>query len=613
MQNRNPLLMKLCRLLLLLGIVASMMSFSLPAFAAEGGSCGPKLKWELSGDTLTISGSGNMTNFKDDELAPWYDSAEHIRIVNLPSGLTSIGDLAFYGCTNLTSINIPDKVTSIGEYAFAECTSLTQVKLGTGVQIIEKGAFYHCESLTSISFPESLTSVGNKAFYRCNSLSYVTVPSTVTSMGTEVFAYCEGIVRATINASLTKLPDWTFYGCSNLTDVSLAPSISKVGGYAFEQCENLNGIYTQSGSTSTAYQIEQSIKNSDTSNTSGFVASYDIPETSVVTKEEDNVYTEIKVTQTGDSVVTEKSITDFSNETEKPKIIIEATVNNSGDWKKTVEIVENAINRENFNSITVDIQLAGETVEAADIALFAGKNVTLRLITISGTIWKLDMSELSEKDFSGIYNLGVSLIENEKAKKKIASETVYQMKFADRIKFNVTVGVKVGYPYGLATLYEKKGRSYEIIKTMIIDNDNYAWFSLAGVDKSAKYYIGLDVEGLTIEDAIVPQTMYKQYDLDENDAYLMDENGMQYRITGRSSRWGITGKQFAIYVGVAIAAMVLIVGFVMITLNIIKKSKEKYERMAEEEALKEQAEEEALRMEIMKELLGENDDSIKKE
>ena len=45
----------------------------------------------------------------------------------------------------------------------------------------------------------------------------------------------------------------------------------------------------------------------------------------------------------------------------------------------------------------------------------------------------------------------------------------------------------------------------------------------------------------------------------------------------------------------------------MFTLYIIKKSREKYERMAEEEAIREQEEEEALRMEIMKELLGEND------
>ena len=35
--------------------------------------------------------------------------------------VTSIGEYAFVGCSNLTSINIPEGVTSIGENAFASC------------------------------------------------------------------------------------------------------------------------------------------------------------------------------------------------------------------------------------------------------------------------------------------------------------------------------------------------------------------------------------------------------------------------------------------------------------------------------------------------------------
>ena len=41
--------------------------------------------------------------------------------------VTSIGDLAFYGCTGLTSIAIPGSVTSIDWYAFENCTGLTDV------------------------------------------------------------------------------------------------------------------------------------------------------------------------------------------------------------------------------------------------------------------------------------------------------------------------------------------------------------------------------------------------------------------------------------------------------------------------------------------------------
>ena len=45
----------------------------------------------------------------------------------IPSDVTSIGDYAFYGCTNLTSVTIPSGVTSIGSGAFYNCTGLTSV------------------------------------------------------------------------------------------------------------------------------------------------------------------------------------------------------------------------------------------------------------------------------------------------------------------------------------------------------------------------------------------------------------------------------------------------------------------------------------------------------
>ena len=39
----------------------------------------------------------------------------------IPSSVTSIGDKAFYGCSNLTSITIPNSVTSIGSSTFIYC------------------------------------------------------------------------------------------------------------------------------------------------------------------------------------------------------------------------------------------------------------------------------------------------------------------------------------------------------------------------------------------------------------------------------------------------------------------------------------------------------------
>lgn len=50
----------------------------------------------------------------------------------IPNSVTSIGDYAFFNCTNLTSITIPNSVIFIGEHVFSDYSSLTFVKcIGT--------------------------------------------------------------------------------------------------------------------------------------------------------------------------------------------------------------------------------------------------------------------------------------------------------------------------------------------------------------------------------------------------------------------------------------------------------------------------------------------------
>lgn len=84
--------------------------------------------------------------------------------VEIPSGVTAIGNSAFYNCSGLTSVEIPSGVTSIGNAAFANCTGLTSVEIPSGVTTFANESFYGCTGLTSIEIPSSVTSIGNNAF-----------------------------------------------------------------------------------------------------------------------------------------------------------------------------------------------------------------------------------------------------------------------------------------------------------------------------------------------------------------------------------------------------------------------------------------------------------------
>ena len=95
------------------------------AFAADvvsSGTCGAEgdnLTWTLDSEgTLTISGTGAMTDYSYGSKAPWYSSRSSIKSVTIGSGVTTIGNYAFYYCSSLASVTIPDSVTSIGGGAF---------------------------------------------------------------------------------------------------------------------------------------------------------------------------------------------------------------------------------------------------------------------------------------------------------------------------------------------------------------------------------------------------------------------------------------------------------------------------------------------------------------
>ena len=88
--------------------------------------------------------------------------------VEIPYGVTSIGDEAFRWHDSLTSVTIPDSVTSIGNEAFDGCHSLTSVTIPNSVTSIGYSAFWGCESLTSVTIPDSVTSIGDYAFFGCS-------------------------------------------------------------------------------------------------------------------------------------------------------------------------------------------------------------------------------------------------------------------------------------------------------------------------------------------------------------------------------------------------------------------------------------------------------------
>lgn len=65
--------------------------------------------------------------------------------INIPSGVSSIGDSAFENCKSLKEVSIPDSVLYIGEQAFSGCSSLFSIIIPSSVKEIGEGVFYNCK------------------------------------------------------------------------------------------------------------------------------------------------------------------------------------------------------------------------------------------------------------------------------------------------------------------------------------------------------------------------------------------------------------------------------------------------------------------------------------
>ena len=206
----------------------------------DSGSCGENVTWTLTADgTLTISGTGAMTDYTYDSRSPWYSCRAYIKRVVIQQGVRAIGDYAFYYCENLTSVTIPDSVTSIGDYAFAYCVSLTSATIPEGVTSIGGDAFLGCTGLTSVAIPSSVTSTGFETFSGCTGLTSITIPEGVTSIGNYAFKGCSGLTSVTIPDSVTSIGGSAFSGCSGLTSVTIPSSVTSIGWSAFENCTAL--------------------------------------------------------------------------------------------------------------------------------------------------------------------------------------------------------------------------------------------------------------------------------------------------------------------------------------------------------------------------------------
>ena len=271
----------------------SLTSVAIPSSVRMSGKDAFKGCTSLNDVYITDVAAFLKIYFEDNDSNPFnyannlYLNNELVTDLIIPSGVTSICDYAFEGCTSFTSVVIPGSVNSIGAEAFSYCSSITNVIIESGVKSIGNDAFSKCTSLTNVNIRDGVTSIDEGAFSYCTSLTSIAIPSSVmfiyrwafyncTSLNdvyiTDVAAWCdinfidndsnpfnyannlylnnELVTDLVIPSGVTSISDCALYNCTSITSVTIQSGVKIIGERAFENCTSITSVTIPDGVTS---------------------------------------------------------------------------------------------------------------------------------------------------------------------------------------------------------------------------------------------------------------------------------------------------------------------------------------------------------------------------
>ncbi len=214
------------------------------------GECGENASFVLDEEgTLTISGTGAMTDFEFDENSaktPWWDQRDKIKKVVIEEGITTIGTVAFMGLSHLESAEIGNSVTEIHNLSFSFCSTLKSFRLPDNLKELGPRVFFADPELEEISISED-----NEDFVTADSVLFVKnmktlccypaakkdesyeVPDTVERLFTGAFGYASNLKSLTLPEGLKYIDAYVFRECTNISNLQLPSTLEKIGEMAF--------------------------------------------------------------------------------------------------------------------------------------------------------------------------------------------------------------------------------------------------------------------------------------------------------------------------------------------------------------------------------------------
>ena len=200
----------------------------------------------------------NGVTYKIAKIAPkGFTNCCFVKNIVIDEGITTVGKLAFNGCSDLCSVSFPSTISSLGDCIFYNCpelkfidvskenpyfdsrdrcnavirTSEDAVELGCAgmtfpksVSRISRGAFCGCTGLFSLNVPEWIEEIEDCAFSDCFRLEEIILPENSTlQIGQSVFDGCCSLTSFNLPAGDIRFSQNPFTNCENLSSFTVSP------------------------------------------------------------------------------------------------------------------------------------------------------------------------------------------------------------------------------------------------------------------------------------------------------------------------------------------------------------------------------------------------------
>ena len=168
------------------------------------------------------------------------------------TGVTSVGEDAFWGQDYLTAVFLGNSVTKIKARAFESTELLAAINMPSNLNEIQKRAFYGCDKLTFLRAGNTkITTIGERAFFGNTLLADVELPYSIGTIGPYAFAWCRilGTKNLVLPNGLKTIGEGAFAFCTHFSKLNIPTSVTYIGRYAFLGAYELSKLTFTAGGT----------------------------------------------------------------------------------------------------------------------------------------------------------------------------------------------------------------------------------------------------------------------------------------------------------------------------------------------------------------------------